>query len=354
MNLPGAIAGAVAFLACVILVPIVKVFSARYKLFDPPGPLKNHSRQISRLGGIAIGLSIALGILLGGRFDLAAHASFLTALLLVWITGLTDDIWGLSPVSRLAAQIAAGSMLWFGGLRIPHLGDGVGEFVGICLVVVIFTNAFNFCDGSDGVAAGVAAIIGGAYILQSDGSQGSLSMAVAWALVGTCLGFLFFNFPPASVFMGDSGSTVLGVVCAYLALNLYRAQERAPLAFAIAFLPAALPLIDAACSPFFAACASKTSLIKGDRFHLYDLLIAREWPSRRVALACYGITGIFCLAGWITTKCTFSWGIAVSTLTVGSFLILEWRLGALQTAKPKNSMLQGTGWRPPNLLGNTK
>jgi hypothetical protein len=73
-----------------------------------------------------------------------------------------------------------------------------------------------------------------------------------------------------------------------------------------------------------------------------------------VALACYGITGIFCLAGWLATKCTYAWGFTISAITVGVFLVLEWQLGALQIPKPDNSITEGTAWRSPTLLGNIK
>jgi hypothetical protein len=162
-----------------------------------------------------------------------------------------------------------------------------------------------------------------------------------------------FFIDSKKVVANDSGSTVLGVVCAYLALNLYRAQVGAPLAFGMAFLPAALPLIDAMLA-ILRRMRWNVSPLYGDRRHFYDLLIAKKWSTRNVALACYGITGIFCLAGWMATKCTFASGFAVCTLTVGSFLILEWRLGALQTAKPKTSIREAIAWRSPNLFENTK
>jgi hypothetical protein len=158
---------------------------------------------------------------------------------------------------------------------------------------------------------------------------------------------------PKKVVANDSGSTVLGFVAAFLALHLYRAQESVPLAGAAAFLPAALPLTDAALA-ILRRVRGNISLVKGDRLHFYDLLLAREWPARRVALVCYGITGIFCLAGWLATKCTYSWGFTISAITVGVFLVLEWRLGALQIPKPNNLTPEATILRLPNLSGNTK
>src|SRR5579864_2005871 len=96
VNSHGAIAGVIAFLSCLAVLPVVKIISAHYRLFDSPGPLKIHSRPTSRLGGIAIAISIALGISLGGGVDFATDGTFFAALLLIWISGLADDIWGLS------------------------------------------------------------------------------------------------------------------------------------------------------------------------------------------------------------------------------------------------------------------
>jgi UDP-GlcNAc:undecaprenyl-phosphate GlcNAc-1-phosphate transferase len=353
MNAPSALAGAIAFLSCVILVPLVQRLSARYRLFDSPGPLKIHTRPTSRLGGIAIAISLSLAILHCSQRDPNEAPTFFVAFLIVWITGLADDLWRLSPVVRLAAQIAAGTILWFGGSRIPALGAGFGGYFGICLIVVIFVNAFNFCDGSDGVAAGIAAIISVTFLLQWHGSPFAFSAAVAWALTGACLGFLIFNFSPGSIFMGDSGSTTLGYISGFLALNSYRAHGSAPLAINVALLPAALPLIDAM-FVILRRLRRNISPLNGDRFHIYDQWLARGWSARRVALACYGITGIFCLASWLASKCTYSCGCAISTMTVCGFLVLEWRLGALQIQKADNSIPESTAWRSPTLFGNTK
>jgi UDP-N-acetylmuramyl pentapeptide phosphotransferase/UDP-N-acetylglucosamine-1-phosphate transferase len=184
-------------------------------------------------------------------------------------------------------------------------------------------------------------------------SQFSLSTDVACAAVGSCLGFLLFNLPPASLFMGDSGSTVLGVVVAFLALNSYRTHGSSPLAFTAALLPAALPLIDAALA-ILRRLRRNISPLNGDRFHIYDQWLARGWSARRVALASYGITAVFCFASWLAIKCTYSWGFAITLITVGGFLVLEWGLGALQIPKPDNSIPEATAWRSPTLFENTK
>ena len=151
----------------------------------------------------------------------------------------------------------------------------------------------------------------------------------------------------------DSGSTVLGVVVAFLALDTYLTHGSLPFAINAALLPAGLPLLDAM-FVILRRLRRNASPFDGDRLHFYDFLVARRWSARRVALACYGITAIFCLASWLAIKCTYSWGFAISLIAVGGFLALEWRLGALQIQKADNSIPESTAWRSPNLLRNTK
>ena len=210
----------VAFVCCVAAVPVVIKLALRWKVFDPTGPLKLHVRPISRLGGVALNLAFAVGIIVSDSS--AAALYLLLALALLGVTGVLDDVRSLSPASRFVAQTIAGLVLCYGtDLTIPMLGSkALAWFMG-SLFVVTLVNAFNLLDGADGVATGVAAIIASGY-LALGGIQPGVSRSSEWALLGGCLGFLLFNFPPAKIFLGDSGSTSLGLVIAFTGLELYK------------------------------------------------------------------------------------------------------------------------------------
>jgi UDP-N-acetylmuramyl pentapeptide phosphotransferase/UDP-N-acetylglucosamine-1-phosphate transferase len=135
---------------------------------------------------------------------------FAAALGLVWLAGFVDHLRELAPSFRLLAQIGGAVLLYAGGWRVAGFSSSAFGIFAQYLFVIVFVNAFSFLDGVDGLAAGITAVIALGYALVAGTALGALGYAVAWSLVGACAGFLFFNLPPAKMFMGDSGSTVLG------------------------------------------------------------------------------------------------------------------------------------------------
>jgi UDP-GlcNAc:undecaprenyl-phosphate GlcNAc-1-phosphate transferase len=328
-------AGAISLAAALIGVPVVRWFCLRFGWHDSPGPLKIHSRPTPRLGGLAILLAFCIGTFLSVRS--AADIYFVAALALIWVAGLIDDLRGLPAIYRLSAHVFGGMILWYGGWRVPLLGSGVFGLAAICLYVVIVVNALNFIDGSDGIAAGVTAIIAMGYIVLPGGSLPQFGSLVAWSLLGACVGFLVFNFPPAKIFMGDSGSTMLGFCVAILGLNFWRVHDAAgsPLVFPI--LVASFPLLDAILA-VLRRFRSHGSPFHGDRFHFYDLILGRGWTPRKVALACYGITLAFVLAGLLVLRTDITQALWISALCVGALLLAALRLGSLGTRETRLRM----------------
>ncbi|MGB6472102.1 MAG: hypothetical protein WBE88_14700, partial [Candidatus Acidiferrales bacterium] len=152
------IAAFVAFATASLLLPVVIRLCARWKHFDPAGPLKIHARNTPRLGGVAMAPALALGIALGAAWGGISPSQswmptwwpFFAAFFVVWAAGVADDVRRLSPLVRFAAQVGAAAMLWHGGWRIPFTGDSALGLAALCLFVVGFANAFNFLDGADG------------------------------------------------------------------------------------------------------------------------------------------------------------------------------------------------------------
>jgi UDP-GlcNAc:undecaprenyl-phosphate GlcNAc-1-phosphate transferase len=325
--------GLIAFLAVLLLVPLVRVLCTKFRLYDLPGPLKIHTQPIPRLGGVAIALALILGVV-AVRLPVGRSARFLlAAAMLVWISGLIDDVRGLHPAIRLIMQISAGFLLVHAGWTVPLCGNAMTDAAATCLYVVLFTNAFNFLDGADGIAAGVAAIIAIGYIELPNAAQNALGHASAWSLLGACAGFLLFNFPPAKIFMGDSGSSILGFVIVLLGLAVCRETGPAKSAFPLllfSVLAAALPLVDALLA-VLRRIRRRASPLLGDRGHFYDLLLARGWAARQVALACYAVTAALVMTGWITMRLRFPEAILVDALIGLAMLVTSTRLGALRS-----------------------
>jgi UDP-GlcNAc:undecaprenyl-phosphate GlcNAc-1-phosphate transferase len=321
-----------AFSLSVLLTPAVLRICIRFGIFDQPGPLKIHAQPIPRLGGIAIALAILGACVIARPFPAGSAVYFIAALALVWMAGLVDDLRGLSPVFRLAAQAAAGFLLWRAGWHVPGLGTSAWSILATCLFVIIFANAFNFLDGSDGLAAGVAAIIALAYIFAPNGPGTQLTDGVAWSLFGACAAFLIFNFPPARMFMGDCGSTTLGFSVAFLALAFCRSSGGTMPSLAFPLLVTGLPLFDAglavvrrlrdAASPFY-----------GDRRHWYDLLLARGWAPRKVALVSYSVTAAMGAIGWIGLRLDPKRLWLLAALSFAALFVAAIRLGSLRAER---------------------
>jgi UDP-GlcNAc:undecaprenyl-phosphate GlcNAc-1-phosphate transferase len=293
--------GAIAFACVLIFTPIVIALSRRWKLYDPWGPLKIHQGAISRLGGVSIAIGLAAGIT-GASFLTSWHVAiwWSVAFGIIGLAGLVDDIRGLSPLVKFSAQVGSGVILGASGWRLPWHFSAPMEILVTCAMVVLLVNAFNFLDGSDGLAAGITAIIAATYVAAAGGAS-SFGTLVAWALAGAALGFLFFNFPPAKIFMGDSGSTVLGFCVAFLSIDLLEHAQAQPGVYKwfFPFLVAGLPLLDGI-AVVLGRLIRGASVFHGDRFHFYDRLLQRGWSPRSVAGVSCAISALFAAAGlWL-------------------------------------------------------
>jgi UDP-GlcNAc:undecaprenyl-phosphate GlcNAc-1-phosphate transferase len=321
-------AGVPAFITTLVLVPLIRRLCNRWGLFDQSGPLKIHLGAIPRLGGVAMAASIAAGVGFNLPIKSMPICPFLAALVLIWGVGFIDDIRGLAPILRLAVQIFGGILLWYGGWRLPLLTYSSVNLAGVCLFVMLFANAFNFLDGADGLCAGVTAIIATGYILLPGITLSRLGSLVAWSLLGTSTGFLFFNFPVANIFMGDSGSTVLGFCVAFLGLDLYRSNVT-NLNGIIVFFPlliAAVPLLDGILV-VSRRLRGHRKVLAGDRCHFYDFLMAQRWSSRRIAITAYATSAAMCGIAGLALKCEFRIAFILCLTSVTTLLLFGLRLG---------------------------
>lgn len=255
---------------------------------------------------------------------------FFSTLVLIWAAGLIDDIRSLSPTLRLASQVGGAILLWSGDWRLPWL-IGPVNLVASCVLITLFINSFNFLDGSDGLCAGVTGIIAAAYLIFPGFALSLLGTTVAWSLLGVCFGFLVFNFPPAGIFLGDSGSTVLGFGIAFLGFDFYRMNalggHRPALTFPL--LTASLPLLDGILAVLRRLYGGR-SLSFGDRRHYYDLLLRLNWSPRNVALATYGLTTGMCLIAWLVLRSDFTPAFLLCATTIGALVVAALRLGSLR------------------------
>jgi UDP-GlcNAc:undecaprenyl-phosphate GlcNAc-1-phosphate transferase len=229
------IAAAVTYL----LTPAVRRFALAIGAAPAPRARDLHTTPTPRLGGLAMYGGLIAGVAVAYKLTYTQQAfpssrtivGLVAAGGLLVVIGIFDDRFGLSPISKLAGQIAAGGILAWSGAILSWLPWPGGQTLALepdlsytltILLVVVTINAVNFIDGMDGLAAGVVAIAALSYLVYSytlTNSVGipsqSLPAIASAALVGMCLGFLPHNFHPARIFMGDTGSMLLGMMLAY-------------------------------------------------------------------------------------------------------------------------------------------
>lgn len=310
------------FALSLLLTFAIRSLAPRIGFVDKPGHRKIHHIPKPLGGGTAIFLAIALPMLLGllaaRHFDAIAamfpaalqqhlrihlpgilHQTplalkLLLAMLLMHVLGLTDDRRALGPYVKLFIQMSViAGLVIVGDLRALTALDslGMGKFPSILITVLWIagiTNAFNFLDNMDGLSAGVAAVAALAFLITA-ASIGQLFVATMLALLlGALVGFLVFNFNPASIFMGDSGSLVLGLLLGVLTVRTTYLPAR-PLAdgwYAIfaPLLVLAVPLYDLIVVSCIRISRGKSPFV-GDTNHLSHRLVARGM-SRRTAVLC--------------------------------------------------------------------
>ena len=326
------VAGVIAFAVTVVLVPFVRILAKRFALCDRPGPLKIHTAPVPRLGGAAIFFGIVAALIAVAPHALAVTWPFFVALALVWSAGFVDDLSGLAPGWRLAAQFSAGVVLWMGGWRLFE-----NVFVGLlgnAILVAGFANAVNLLDGMDGIATGVSLIMSGTYLFLPAGSLGLFGRIVAGSAVGACIAFLPVNWPIADLFLGDCGSTLLGFLVAFLALDFYRNGHPAHAGLAFPVLVAALPLLDTLFAALRRLRAGESPLF-GDRRHLYDLAATNGWKASQIAPVFYAITAAFGAIGLIGVHASARPFWVSTVLGVGLLLTVAIRLGSLRSDSGK-------------------
>jgi UDP-GlcNAc:undecaprenyl-phosphate GlcNAc-1-phosphate transferase len=307
------------------LTPVIGRGSAALGLVDAPGGRKVHMHSVPRLGGVAVVTAAALAFVLVQALVPAPDDTALWPDLqpliagasLVFVIGLADDVRGLGPAPKLAVELIAAAIIMVSGLmieRVTILGTtwplGWLAYPVTVVWLVGMTNAFNLIDGVDGLAPGISALAGaacGAILIVRGHTAEAMLLAV---FVGAMLGFLVYNFEPASIFLGDSGSLVAGFLLAATALAGWQKGATA-LASAVPLLIFALPIADAAFTLVRRTKAPGNGrslgsvvrqLAEPDREHIHHRLLALGWSVRRTVILLYGVTALLSLFALATAR----------------------------------------------------
>jgi UDP-GlcNAc:undecaprenyl-phosphate/decaprenyl-phosphate GlcNAc-1-phosphate transferase len=308
------------------LTPLIGRGSTVLGLVDAPGGRKVHTQSVPRLGGVAVVVSAALALAIVPAFlpeprnpeILVAIRPFIVGGVLIFLVGLVDDVRGLGAAPKLLVEVLAAAIMMAAGLlieRVTVLGNtwmlGWLAYPVTAAWLVGVTNAFNLIDGVDGLAPGIAALAGaacGAILIVRGHTPEAMLLA---AFVGAMLGFLVYNFEPASIFLGDSGSLVAGFLLAATAIAGWQKGATA-LASAVPLLIFALPLADAASTLLRRVLARPDSgrslsaivrqVVEPDREHIHHRLLGLGWSVRRTVLILYGVTAVLSILALATAQ----------------------------------------------------
>ena len=321
------------FAAALVLVvgatPLARRLAPRLGMMDQPSARKVHHQPVPRIGGVAIYLAVLAASVALAQWSSITYAqigSIVVGATGISFLGLVDDRWGLRPVIKIIGQVLAALLLYATGIYV-----GTFPFPALNLVVTIFwvgyiTNGLNLLDNMDGLAGGVAAI-GAAYFALMCASNGQyLVGALSIAVLGACLGFLFYNLNPASIFMGDAGSLFLGFILSAVAIKLRFPEGIQIVTWMVPVLILGLPLFDTTLVIVSRLRRHLNPLTTPGRDHLSHRLVALGYTRREAVLICYLICAGLGVIALFVTEATIVEGYVVGGCVALIAVAALWRL----------------------------
>ena len=332
----------VAIAGAALATPLVARTARALRIVDHPSDRGVSARSGMPLaGGLAVATGFAVGLAAAlyalresippGRLDgLVAGATVMI------VAGICDDRWGMKAWSKFLVQIVAAAIAIGCGFAITHFTEPLTgttfhlplwlTWVVSTLWIVGVTNALNLVDGLDGLAAGVGVIIGATLTVIAWQTGTPFGVCIGVALVGSLLGFLPYNFWPARIFLGDTGSLFIGYALALLALDGYR--QLSLITFVVPLLALAVPIIDTFLS-ILRRLRKRVPIFRADRLHMHHRLLVTEGSQRAAVFQIYLVTAAFCLIALSFTRIQGPMAalflVAVLALTVR----MLWNLDAL-------------------------
>lgn len=310
-----------------ILTPIVRDIFRSYKVVDKPDSFrKRHSHPIPRIGGIAILVSYFGAFYWPGGLG-EAHLSLLWTLLpaalVVFAVGLIDDLWGLKPWQKLTGELAAAGLAYWSGVRITSLvGYPTESWWSLPLTIiwlVACVNAFNLVDGLDGLAAGVG-FFATLTMFTAAVAQHNIALAAATLPLAGCLfAFLCYNFNPATVFLGDCGSLLIGFLLGCYSV-VWSQKSITLLGMTAPLMALAIPLMDTLLA-VVRRFLRHEPIFGADRRHIHHRLIDLGLTPKRAVLMVYGVCGV---AATLSLIQSFTRNLYVALLVAGLFCCVAW------------------------------
>lgn len=328
--------------------PLARRIAIRVGAIDYPSARRVNKSPVPRMGGIAIYMAVMLSFVVGAVgshflgwrvFSTSAwnerldYRLILLSFTAIFVTGLLDDKFSLSPAQKLVGQVVAACLAVWGGLIIDEIIDPV-HYVRISLgwlaypitviYLVAYTNIFNLIDGLDGLASGIAGIASVTMWVVSVLASHMDAAAFAIILAGACLGFLRYNFHPAAVFLGDSGSLLIGFVLGSISL-LSVSRVAGLTAIIVPLVIAGIPIIDTF-SAIVRRGRAHVSIGHADKGHIHHRLLSEGFNQRQTVLVMYAWTAILCVSSVVMTQVAIGPRVLIFVVLIVASFLFAWHL----------------------------
>jgi UDP-N-acetylmuramyl pentapeptide phosphotransferase/UDP-N-acetylglucosamine-1-phosphate transferase len=349
---------ALAFIITFFAIPVIIQVAKDKKLFDEPDERKVHKTVIPTLGGLGIFAGFIIACLMGTPATLALELQyFVASAVVIFFLGLKDDILVISASKKFVGQlIAAAILINFAGVQITNMHGFLGiyeipKFGSIFLslfTIIVITNSFNLIDGVDGLAGSLGfltTVVFGVYFYYI----GQMPYAVmAFAMSGSLLSFLIYNFSPAKIFMGDTGSLLVGLVNAVLVIKFINSTD--PGGFQIISSPAIgfailiVPLFDTL-RVFGLRILDRRSPFSPDRNHVHHFLLDLGFSHQKITITCVSLNVVFIAAAYFlrhlgTTVVVGILLTAALSLTSYVYYLRQKRRQTYVPAKPEGEIIK--------------
>jgi len=360
-----------AFLVSVIFTPIMRRVATYYHIIDEPDMVRKlHARPVAYLGGVAVFLGWMAGLTMSQFLFMHRDApglphhpvinfSIIAGAFLIVLLGLMDDLYRVSPRVKISVQIFSAVILLYYGVgtswthvilsplsvRMTHWlgwppGGNFPEWIifstsclGTVAVVVFCCNATNLMDGLDGLCGGVTAIVAIGFVILAvhlgmigggaSTNWDAVRVVLGLALLGGVMGFVPYNFNPASIFMGDTGSMFLGFACAVMIVLLADAGSKWFLAAGVMF---ALPVLDTTLA-FARRWVNRRPLFSADKFHFHHQLVARGLTVKRAVFVSYLLAIVFVILGTGIVLMRTRYVVSVYLVVFAYIIVAAYKIG---------------------------
>jgi UDP-GlcNAc:undecaprenyl-phosphate GlcNAc-1-phosphate transferase len=281
-----------ALLFAISATPGARWLALRLGMIDQPAARKVHTTPIPRFGGIAIyGAVVIALVVFRERFGLNQFVSILLGATWVSLLGIWDDRWGLRPIFKLFGQVVGAIILIVAGIQVQFLPSQVLNWIVTIIWVVGLTNAINFLDNMDGLSGGIAAIASAFFLLMAVQNGQYLVGGLSAALLGASIGFLVYNFNPATIFMGDTGSLFLGFMLASVGIKLRFPDNSDVITWMVPVIVLGVPIFDTTLVVFSRIRRGLSPASPG-KDHTSHRLVRMGFTQREAVMLLYLISGM--------------------------------------------------------------